>query len=77
MDETTIKTVGLVGAGLLVGYLVAKARKKHHLALETVADIEGQIAALDPATRASVIARLSKDSIDIAKDAVSSVRGHA
>lgn len=74
MEESTLKTVGLIGAGLLVGYLVAKVRRKNKLALQTVADIEGQIAALDPATRANVLARLSKDSIDFAKEAVESVR---
>ncbi len=74
MDETTLKTVGLIGAGLLVGYLVAKVRKQHRVALETVADIEGQLAALDPATRAGVIARLSRDSIEFAKGTVDAVR---
>lgn len=74
MDENTLKTVGLIGAGLLVGYLVAKARKKNQLAIRTVADIEGQIAELDPATRANVLARLSKDSIEFAKDTVEAAR---
>lgn len=74
MDDTTIKTVGVVAAGLLVGYLFAKVRRKHKVAIDTVADIEGRLAALDPATRAGVIARLSKDSIDLARQTVDAVR---
>jgi hypothetical protein len=61
-----VALVLLVGAAL--GVLIETVRKKRTLALSTVDDIEGQIAALDPLTRADVIARLTKDSIETVRD---------
>ena len=54
-------------AGLLVAAAVALAlaatqfREKRSMAIGTVDDIEAQLSALDPATKAAVIARLSAD----------------
>lgn len=67
MKTSTLEFTAALAAGLVAGFAFAKGRKKNQLAIATVADIEGQIAALDPATRANVIARLSKDSIDLAR----------
>lgn len=53
--------LGLV-AGAAVAALVLDLRKKQAVATSTVNDIEAQIAALDPVTRAAVVGRLSKDS---------------
>ncbi|MGZ4612718.1 MAG: hypothetical protein ACXV1K_06035 [Kineosporiaceae bacterium] len=57
-------------AGLLVVAAVALAaaaaifRRKRTLADATVDDIEAQLEALDPATRAAVVARLAKSAAD-------------
>jgi hypothetical protein len=57
----------ILGAGLLIAAAVALAvaasqlRQKHNLAVTTVDDIEEQFAALDPVTKAAVVARLSRD----------------
>ena len=45
----------------------AQLREKRTLADQTVAGIEGQIAALDPATRAVVLGRLTSDAAKQAK----------
>jgi hypothetical protein len=42
-------------------------REKRLLAEQTVDEIEDQLAALDPATRAAVVARLATDAADEAK----------
>jgi hypothetical protein len=61
------ETRGVLRAALLVAAAVALAlaatqfREKRSLAIGTADDIEAQLSALDPATRAAVIARLSVD----------------
>ena len=50
----------VAGAAALV-VAAAKVRAKRNLAVTTAEDIKRQLAALDPATRAAVIARLTKD----------------
>jgi len=52
-------------------YATKDLRRKHELADLTVDQIEEQIAALDPITRAAVIARLSTDAAKVAHDRVS------
>ncbi len=53
--------------GLLLAFAImlvigaTRVRAKRNLAVATVDDIEAQVAALDPITRATVIARLSVD----------------
>ena len=51
----------LIAAALAVAIAASQLREKRGLALATVDDIEGKLAALDPATRAAVVARLSAD----------------
>jgi len=48
-----------LAAALIVG--ATRVRAKRDLAIATVDEIEAQLAALDPVTRAAVIARLSAD----------------
>lgn len=68
------KAAALLAAGLANGFVFAKGRKKKQLAFATVTDIENQIAALDPATRAHVIARLSRGSLVLTRDVASTAR---
>jgi hypothetical protein len=71
---TTVNAKVLLRVGLLVAAAAALAfaavsiREKHEIALSTVDDIEAQLAALDPATRAAVIARLSRDAAKVVHD---------
>jgi len=54
--------VALAAAGT---FAVVKAREMHEVATGTADDIEAQLGALDPVTRAAVVAKLSSD---VAKD---------
>jgi hypothetical protein len=71
---TTVNAKVLLRVGLLVAAAAALAfaavsiREKHEIAVSTVDDIEAQLAALDPATRAAVIARLSRDAAKVVHD---------
>jgi len=51
----------LVAAAVALAFAATQLREKRALAVATVDDIEAQLAALDPATKAAVIARLSAD----------------
>ena len=51
-------SLAVVGAVVVA---VIKLQEKRKLANEAADDIEAQLAALDPVTRAAVIARLGKD----------------
>ena len=51
----------LVAAAVALAFAATQLREKRALAVATVDDIEAQLAALDPATKAAVIARLSVD----------------
>jgi hypothetical protein len=57
----------LTAAAAALVTAAAQLREKRILAEQTVADIEDQIAALDPATRAAVVARLTSDAAKQAK----------
>ena len=48
-----------LAAALIIG--ATRIRAKRDLAIATVDEIEAQLAALDPVTRAAVIARLTAD----------------
>jgi hypothetical protein len=63
---------GILLAALTVGVvmLVLKLRDMRQVATETADDIEAQLGALDPVTRAAVVGKLSADA---AKD----VKAHA
>ena len=59
-------TIAIVaGAAAVMVFVVLRLRDPHSLANRTVDDIETEINALDPITRAAVVARLSAD---LAKD---------
>ena len=62
------KTVlGFVAVAAVAVALAAAAKvlmDKREVAIATVDDIEAQLSALDPVTRAGVIARLSKDAAE-------------
>ena len=51
----------LIAAAVALAIAAAQVREKRNLAIATVDDIEAQLAALDPATRAAVVSRLSVD----------------
>ena len=65
-----IAILGAVAAAVIVGAF--KLRAKRRLADETVDEIEGQLAGLDPATRAAVVGRLATDAADEAKQRLKS-----
>lgn len=56
-----LKAVLLAGAGAAIAFAVVKLRRTQELAIQTAGDIEAQIDALDPVTRAAVVAKLSAD----------------
>jgi hypothetical protein len=57
----------LAAAAVALTVVAAELQDKRRLADETVSDIEAQIAALDPATRAAVVGRLATDAAGEAK----------
>lgn len=61
MAEHGSRVALLVAAIVVVVIAVLEFRKKKELADSTVAQIEGAIAQLDPATRAAVVSRLAAD----------------
>jgi len=62
LDSKVALRVGvLVAAALALAVAASQLREKRSLAIATVDDIEAQLAALDPATRAAVVSRLSVD----------------
>ena len=60
-----IAILAVVAAAVIVG--AVKLRDKRRLADETVEEIEGQLAGLDPTTRAAVVTRLASDAAAEAK----------
>jgi len=61
----------LAAAGAAVAIAVRRAREIEEVANETADDIEAQLDALDPATRAAVVGRLTSDVVDEVKAAQS------
>ena len=59
--RTAVRVGLLVAAAVAVGFAAAQVREKRTFGLATVDDVEAQLAALDPATRTAVVARLSAD----------------
>jgi len=51
----------LVAAAVALAFAAVPWRERRSVALASVDDIEGQLASLDPATRAAVLARLTAD----------------
>jgi hypothetical protein len=58
-----IRAVLLVAAAVALAVAAAQLREKRQLADITVENIHEQLDALDPVTRAAVIARLSSDEV--------------
>ena len=58
----------LIAAAVALAIAAAQVREKRDLAIATVDDIEAQLAALDPATRAAVVSRLSVDAAKTVHD---------
>jgi hypothetical protein len=56
-----LKVVLLAGTAAGIVFAVVKLRRTKELAVQTAGDIEAQIDALDPVTRAAVVAKLSAD----------------
>ena len=69
MNESTLTraVIAAAGAALLVVVLRLFGRKRSTVKA-TTADIEDMIAALDPVSRAAVLARLSHDGVDVVKE---------
>jgi len=58
----------LIAAAVALAIAASQVREKRNLAIATVDDIEAQLAALDPATRAAVVSRLSVDAAKTVHD---------
>ena len=63
-----IRAALLVAAAIALAVAAAQIRDKRELAELTVENIHEQLDALDPATRAAVIARLSSDEVKKVRD---------
>jgi hypothetical protein len=62
-----IRAALLVAAAVLLAAAAVQLRDKRNLAELTVENIHEQLDALDPATRAAVLARLSSDEVKRAR----------
>ena len=58
-----IKAALLAGAAALLAFAAFQLREKHQEAEAVVQNIHDQLDALDPATRAAVVARLTADEV--------------
>ena len=70
MNSSTrvFRAVLLAGAAVALGAAAFLLREKHQEAEAAVQTIQDQLDALDPATRAAVIARLTKDEVQRVRD---------
>ena len=57
-----VRAALLAAAGAVLVMAAEQLREKHRAVSATVSDIEDQVAALDPVTRAAVLTRLGLDS---------------
>lgn len=64
----TAKALLLVAAVIAIAMEVNRLRERKEVAEQTVDSIHAQLDALDPATRAAVIARLSADEVRAVHD---------
>jgi predicted mannosyl-3-phosphoglycerate phosphatase (HAD superfamily) len=62
-----LKVALLAGIAAGIAFAVIKLRHAQELATQTVGDIEAQIDALDPVTRAAVVAKLTADAVQDVK----------
>jgi hypothetical protein len=58
-----IRAALLAAAAVLLAYAASQLREKHQEANRAVQNIHDQLDALDPATRAAVVARLTSDEV--------------
>jgi len=58
-----IRAALLAAAAVLLAFAASQLRDKHREAEAVVQNIHDQLDALDPATRASVVARLTSDEV--------------
>jgi hypothetical protein len=63
LSPRVIRALLLVAAAAALVVAAAQLREKHQLADLTVENIHDQLDALDPVTRAAVIARLTSDEV--------------
>ena len=63
-----LRVILLAAAGLILAVAAAQLREKRQLVDLTTQQIEDQIAALDPGTRAAVVARLTADAARSGRD---------
>jgi hypothetical protein len=63
-----IRAVLLAAAAAALAIAAYQLREKHQEAELTVQDIHDQLDALDPATRAAVVARLTSDEVKKVRD---------
>jgi hypothetical protein len=63
-----IRAALLAAAAALLAYAASQLRGKHQEADLAVQNIRDQLGALDPATRAAVVARLTSDEVKRAHD---------
>jgi hypothetical protein len=68
MSPRIIRAALLAAAAALLAVAAAQLREKHQVADLTVENIHEQLDALDPVTRAAVIARLSSDEVKKVRD---------
>jgi hypothetical protein len=58
-----IRVLLLAAAAAALAFAAAQLREKHQEAADAVQSIHDQLDALDPATRAAVVARLTSDEV--------------
>jgi hypothetical protein len=63
-----IRAALLVAAAIALAAAAIQLREKHKTAELTVENIQAQLDALDPATRAAVVARLGSDEVKKVRD---------
>ena len=70
MSQSTriLRAVLLAAAALALAAAAYQLREKHQEAELTVQDIHDQLDALDPVTRAAVVARLTSDEVKKVRD---------
>jgi hypothetical protein len=68
LSPRVIRAALLVAAAVVLAVAAVQVRDKRETAELTVENIHGQLDALDPVTRAAVIARLSSDEVKKVRD---------
>ena len=68
LSPRIVRAALLVATAVVLAIAAAQLRDKRDTAEMTVESIQAQLAALDPVTRAAVIARLSSDEVKKVRD---------